>query len=139
MTFNSPEIIQDIRTEFEMLLDFVTSEAACTATVDQIERGLFKLLLQLGAKLLHLFFVMRAQACSREPLRLEGGQELAYDSDKKRTYFSVFGELAFWRPYFYKKGGAWAKSARCRVGSGLRPLLRPVAGDERIPGGLCHL
>jgi hypothetical protein len=39
-----------------MLLDFVTGEPAQQATADHIERGLFKLLLAMGAKLLLLFF-----------------------------------------------------------------------------------
>lgn len=104
MTFNSQDIMQDIRTEFEMLLDFVTGEEAQTATADHIERGLFRRLLELGAKLLLLFFVTRAQNCSREPLQMEDGQELPYHSEKKRTYFSIFGKLPFWRPYFYKTG-----------------------------------
>lgn len=51
MTSNSQTIIQDIRQKFEMLLDFVTGEQAHQATADHIERGLFKLLLALGAKL----------------------------------------------------------------------------------------
>ena len=56
MTFNSQEIIKDVRAQFEHMLDFVTGEQARTATADHIERGLFKLLLSLGAKLLQLFF-----------------------------------------------------------------------------------
>jgi hypothetical protein len=87
-----------------MLLDFVTNEKAQKATADHIERSLFRRLLKLGARLLLLFFVTRAQNCSREPLELEGGQELPYHSEKKRTYASIFGKLAFWRPYFYKTG-----------------------------------
>ncbi len=104
MASNSTDIIQDVRAEFDMLLDFVTGEKARISTVDQVERGLFKLLLQLGAQLLHLFFVMRTESFSHEPLEVEDGQRLSYDSEKKRTYFSVFGKLAVWRPYFYKKG-----------------------------------
>jgi hypothetical protein len=104
MASNSREIIQDIRTEFDLLLEYVTGEEARTATADQVERGLFKMLLQLGAQLLHLFFVMRAEGYSHESLQVENGQILSYDSEKKRTYFSVFGKLAVWRPYFYKKG-----------------------------------
>ena len=104
MTFNSQDIIENIRTEFEKLLDFVTGEKAQTATADHIERGLFRRLLRLGAKLLLLFFVIRAQNSSREPLQMEDGQELPYHSEKKRTYFSIFGKLPFWRPYFYKTG-----------------------------------
>ena len=104
MTSNSQEIIQDIRTEFEMLLDFVTGEPARTATADQIERGLFKLLICLGAKLLSLFFVVRSEACSRDTLQTADGRELPYHRDTKRDYFSIFGKVALWRPYFYKKG-----------------------------------
>ena len=68
MTSNSAEIIQDIRSEFEIMLDYVTGDQAHRATADQIERGLFKRLLSLGAKLLTLFFVIRSQASSRAPL-----------------------------------------------------------------------
>lgn len=56
MTSNSQTIIQDIGQEFEMLLNFVTGEQAHQATADQIERGLFKLLLAMGAKLLRSCF-----------------------------------------------------------------------------------
>jgi hypothetical protein len=104
MTSNSQEIIQDIRTEFEMLLDFVTGEQARAATADQIEYGLFKLLISLGAKLLTLFFVVRSEACSRDTHQTAEGRELPYHRDTKRDYFSIFGKLALWRPYFYKKG-----------------------------------
>ena len=104
MTFNSTEIIQDIRTDFEKMIDFVMGEEARTARADQIERGLFSLLLSLGAKLLGLFFVMRSQNCEREKHRCSDGSELPYQQDKKRDYFSIFGKLPIWRPYFYQQG-----------------------------------
>ncbi len=102
----------EIRSEFETALDFVTGEQARTATADQIERGLFTLLLSLGAKLLLLFFQMRTQTCSRDPITLdvrepqsnEEAQVLPYHSEQKRTYFSVFGRIPLWRPYFYQTG-----------------------------------
>jgi hypothetical protein len=87
-----------------MVLDFVTGAEAQVATADRIERGLFRRLLDLGAKLLLLFFIIRAQNCSREPLSKKDGQELPYHEERKRTYFSVFGKIPFWRPYFYKSG-----------------------------------
>jgi len=104
MTFNSQDIIQEIRAEFEMLLDFATGAEAQTATAYRIERGLFRRLLRLGAQLLLLFFVIRAQNCSREPLQKEDGQELPYHAERKRVYSSIFGTIPFWRPYFYKAG-----------------------------------
>jgi hypothetical protein len=129
MTSNSQEIAHDIRQEFEMLLEFVTGEEARTATADHIERGLFKLLLILGAKLLTLFFVIRSQACSREPLQLENGQTLRYHRDTKRDYFSIFGKVVLWRPYFYKKGvgGQCPLDAELSLGSDCySDLLREV-------------
>lgn len=104
MTSNPQMIIQDVRKEFEMLLDFVTGEQAQKATADQIERGLFKLLLTVGAKLLMLFFVMRSEACSRETIQTAAGETLPYERDTKRTYYSIFGKLPLYRPYFYKQG-----------------------------------
>src|SRR3989337_16135 len=104
MTFNSQEIIQDVRAQFEHMLDFVTGEQARTATADHIERGLFRLWLSRGAKFLPLFFVMRSQACSRQAIQTATGQELPCHRDTPREYFSIFGKVSFERPYFYKKG-----------------------------------
>jgi len=139
MTFNSRTIIQEIRAEFEMLLDFVTGEEAQIATADHIERGLFRNLLDLGAKLLLLFFVIRAKNCSREPLQMKDGQELPYHSEKKRTYFSIFGKLPFWRPYLYKTGAdgqsPFALHGLLNLsGEGLADCLR---GDRRCLPSFC--
>lgn len=118
MTSNSPTIIQAIRQEFEMLLDFVTGEQAHQATADQIERGLFKLLVAVGAKLLLLFFVMRSEACSRESIQNAAGQSLAYERDTKRTYYSIFGKLPLYRPYFYQQGSGGETPLDAALGLG---------------------
>lgn len=104
MTSNPQNIIQDIRAEFEMLLDFASGEQAQQATADHIERGLFKLLLAMGTKLLMLFFVMRSEACSRESIQTSSGDSLGYERDTQRTYYSIFGKVPLYRPYFYKQG-----------------------------------
>lgn len=104
MSSNSDQLLHDIRAEFASLLDFVTGEEAQTATVDAIERGLFQRLFALGAKLLTLFLTMRAHACSRAPVTTDTGVPLPYHSEKKRVYFSIFGKIPFWRPYFYRAG-----------------------------------
>ena len=104
MTFNSQEIIQEVRTEFEQLLNFVTGESARTAKADTIERGLFKMLLSLGAKLLQLFFSMRSEICSRQAVQNKSGQELRYHRDTERVYFSIFSKVFIERPYFYGQG-----------------------------------
>ena len=119
MTFNPQDIIQEVRAEFEMLLDFVTGEEAQAATADRIERDLFKRLLSLGAMLLLLFFATRSKNSSREPLQMEDGRKLPYHSEKKRPYFSIFGKVPFWRPYFYRTGmkGQYPLDAELSLGS----------------------
>jgi hypothetical protein len=118
MTFNSQDIIQEVRAKFEMMLDFVTGPEAQTATVDHIERCLFRRLLSLGAQLLLLFFVVRSQNCSRETVKKEDGQELPYHAERKRTYFSIFGKIPLWRPYFYQaKVGEAPLDAELSLGS----------------------
>jgi hypothetical protein len=130
MILDWQDIRQDIQSEVEKLFDFVTGEEAQSATVDHIERGLFRSLLKLGAKFLLLFFVTRAQNSSREPLQMEDGQEVPYHSEKKRTHFSIFGKLPFWRPYFYKSGvgGQSPLDAELSLGSDrYSDFLREVA------------
>src|SRR5664279_2458031 len=118
MTFNSQEIIQEVRAEFEQLLNFVTDESARTAKADSIERGLFKMLLSMGAKLLQLFFIMRSQASLREPVQLQDGSELPYHRDTARVYFSIFGKVLIERPYFYKAGVSTQSGLDAELGLG---------------------
>ncbi len=106
MSFNSEEIVQNIRTEFESMLQSVQANDECTA--DAMERSLFKQLLGLGAQLMVLFFSLRADACLREPLVGEEGSKVSYHSEKKRSYYSIFGKLPVWRPYFYAPGSGGA-------------------------------
>jgi hypothetical protein len=111
-----------------MLLQFVTSEQAKQTTADYVERSLFKMLLALGAQLLTLFFVIRSENCSREAVQSSTGDRLAYQQNKKRTYYSIFGKVPIWRPYFYQKG----------VGGQLPLDAELGLGDDiysAIPGG----
>lgn len=104
MTFNLGKIIQDIREDFENMMEYVTGEQAKTATADATERGLFRMLIQMGFTLLMLFFIMRSQAASRQSFKMGDGNEWVYPRDTSRTYFSIFGKVRFTRPYFYRKG-----------------------------------
>lgn len=104
MNCNSEELIKNIRAEFEDILNFVSGEEASKATADHIERNLFKFLLSMGGKLLLLFFITRSNLCSRESIQTEQGETLLYHRDTARDYFSIFGKIAFKRPYFYKQG-----------------------------------
>jgi hypothetical protein len=102
MSFNSEEIVQNIRTEFESMLAYVQESEERTA--DAVERSLLKQLLGLGAQLMVLFFRLRGRAASHAPVAREDGSELSYHSEKRRSYDSVFGKLPFVRAYFYTQG-----------------------------------
>jgi hypothetical protein len=140
MTFNSQTIIPEIRAEFDTLIEFVTNEQARTATADQIEKGLFRRLLRLGAKLLTLFFVMRSQASSREPLHTKDGQQLPYQREGKRNYVSIFGQIAIWRPYFYQSGigGASPLDAELSLGQNSYSDLVREVGEYLGVYGIYH-
>ena len=118
MTSNAPIIIRDIRQEFELMLEFVTGDQAKTATADHIERNLFRMLLALGAKLLTLFFMMRAEQSNRESHQTSNGKSLPYQRDTHRSYGSIFGKVPLWRPYFYKKGIGGASPLDVALGLG---------------------
>lgn len=102
MPFNSNEIIQDIRQEFEKMIKVVQDSQ--DATADEMERELFKRLLQMGGQLLVLFFTLRSEEQARESIENEVGEQLPYFGDKKRSYYSIFGKLPIFRPYFYRQG-----------------------------------
>ena len=102
MSFSTDDIVQEIQAEFESMLTYVKESK--TATADQVERGIFKRLLVLGAKLLLWFFSLRAQTYPHTPVATAAGARLPYFADKPRRYFSIFGKLVFGRPYFYQPG-----------------------------------
>ncbi len=102
MSSNSAIILQELCEEFESMLHYVQHSENETAYA--AERTIFKRLLKLGHSLMVLFFALQAERCSRTALETETGDVLPYHSEKKRDYYSIFGKLAVWRPYFYKQG-----------------------------------
>ena len=104
MSFNSTQMIHQLRIDFERLLAMVTSPEAHTATIDQMERSLFRQVLYMGFRLLQLFVMMRVEAESHAPVRRSDGIMLPYHSQAPRGYFSIFGKLTFERAYFYRRG-----------------------------------
>jgi hypothetical protein len=97
-------MIHQLRAEFESLLALVTGPEAHTATLDQMERHLFRQVLHLGFKLLRLFVFTRVEAESHAPQPGGDGTTVPYHSQKPRAYFSIFGKLRFERAYFYTSG-----------------------------------
>ena len=93
MAFNSSQMIPQLREDFERLLAFVTGSQAQMATMDQMERSLFRQVLQMGYQLLRLFVMMRVEAESHAQLVKSNKTVLPYHSQKRRDYFSIFCKL----------------------------------------------
>lgn len=128
MSFNTDEIVQEIRSEFESMLVYVMESD--DATADQVERGIFRQLLSLGAQLMVLFFSLQAAAYAHTPLVTESGAAVPFLCNKKRSYYSIFGKLAVWRPYFYAKDVASVSPLDAKLSLGddcYSDLLRELA------------
>ena len=104
MSINSTAMVQGLRADFESLIALVTSSEASTATLDQMERSLFRRVLRLGLQLLQLFIATRVEAEAHTPHTCEHGRVLPYHSQQTASYFSVFGKVTFGRAYFYRAG-----------------------------------
>lgn len=105
MTSNPiPMIQQKVQKDFDALLATVQGAAAEQRTADEVERHLFKLLLQMGAHLMLLYLTYRSQRHQREAIVSAEGERIAYHGERTRSYYSVFGKLNFARPYFYRDG-----------------------------------
>jgi len=104
MSFNSEQMIHQMRNDFERLLVLVTGPEAGTTTMDQMERTLFRQILQLGHQLLVLFVTKRAERESHAPIVSKEGIERSYHSQQEVHYFSIFGDMVFGRAYFYARG-----------------------------------
>jgi hypothetical protein len=104
MSSNSAEIVQQIHQDFKNLVEYVTDPASPSRTAYEVELTLFRQLLQLGAQLLRLFFVLRAAVRPQEPVLARDGTRLRYQDQRPTTYFSIFGKIRFWRHYFHTPG-----------------------------------
>lgn len=125
MSVNATQLIHELRADFEQLLNLVTGPEAQTATLDQMERSLFRHLLRMGHQLLQLFLAGRVEAEAHAPQWGWQRRKLPYHSQKSVDYFSVFGKLTFARAYFYAPGQA----GKC-------PLDRALSLPERCYSNL---
>lgn len=105
MPANSEEILHEVRSEFEALLAGVLEATPQTVgDADTMERAVFRQLLALGRRLLHLYFHQQDRLIAPETVAGSEGRALAYHSHKQRTYLSVFGEVPVNRRYYYQPG-----------------------------------
>ncbi len=147
MSSNSSTIVQEIRQEFESILNYVGN--AHDEIADGVERQLFKRLLGMGQQLMQLFFVIRGAESSRTSAGDANGNELPHYGERKRDYFSIFGKVSCERPYFYQTGigGTTPLDAELSLGTDcysdlMREMLEYVGVDvpyEKAQGLFTHI
>ena len=96
--------VPDLRAQFEAIVTNLTSEEAQTVSADTMERRLLSQVLALGRALFALFLARRAAATDGAVDRDPAGVERPYHDARTRGYLSIFGRVAFTRPYFYRQG-----------------------------------
>lgn len=104
MPSNSAQIGHQLRCEFQELIEYATGDQSRSRTAYEVELTLFRRLLALGARLLHLFFVHRAAVRPSGPVYAPDRTELQYHDQRPTSCFSVFGKIRFWRHYFHAPG-----------------------------------
>jgi len=105
MAANSEEIVQQIRADFESLLQWVMGTTPNTPTnAHDMECAVLRRVLEMGRRLLLLFFVAQAQRQRPASVVDARGETLPYHSQASRAYVSVFGSIAFARRYYYRSG-----------------------------------
>lgn len=90
--------------QFQGLMVYLRGAEARACTAGEVELTVFRSLLALGAKLLALYFALRA-AEPAEVVRNPDGSEARLHSWQERKYFSVFGLTAVRRRYYQLSGG----------------------------------
>ena len=82
-------MIRQAHNNFEQIMQHLNEAAQDDSTAYQVEHDLFRALLSLGATLLGLFFVLRAQAMRAQAPPAHARRQ----GSKKRRYFSLFGPI----------------------------------------------
>ncbi len=104
MTSNLLSMIQqELKMDFDEIISKVSEAGNEACTAYHMEHHLWQQMLKLGGRLMQLFFEAGSQAAQRDEVFTEEGQRIPYHCDRKRRYFSIFGDLSIRRPYFYHK------------------------------------
>jgi len=127
MSANSHEIVQQVRAEFEALLqNMIGIQPQPLKTADAMERDLWTFLLQMGRGLMAAFLVQRAEEVTPQQVRFSETRVLPAHDESFRSYDCVFGKIRFERRYYYRGGqGAFPVDADLNLPKeGCSDLLR---------------
>jgi hypothetical protein len=97
------EKIAGAQTEFNKVLEFVTTEAH-VQELHSVEGEIFRMLLRLGRILLELFLCSVGTGRLGRTVTTEDGSVLVYRRESSRRYLSIFGEVTILRAYYLKDG-----------------------------------
>ena len=86
MTPISKEIIHQVQNEFDDLLNFVLLDTRSSQAYE-VERAIWRRLLQIGYSLMRAWFQMRCHQYGQTPLVGDDGEETPFLTQKTRTFY----------------------------------------------------
>ena len=104
MSFNTDSIAEKIRQKVEKLIERAGGSANLEMSADQMERGIWWEVLDVGRELMKLFFEARNEKMGKEKWLEKEGETYPYHGQRKRGYVSVFGEVEVRRASYWGRG-----------------------------------
>jgi hypothetical protein len=96
--------ILEAREQFKGILEFVLTDAR-GSEIHQVEREIFRRLLQLGKSLLEVFLRSTGTGRAGSVIECPDGSILRYRREKVRQYLSIFGKVTITRAYYLGDDG----------------------------------
>jgi hypothetical protein len=131
MSANRDAIVQEIRRDFEKLLESVWEQRGVTRIAYEVEKHLFASLLSIGRALLLLYFVSQSETYRAKEVTNSNGETIPHHSERSRSYRSVFGKIEFCRSYYYGRGSEYGS------GSGSGQSQCPADAAMNLPRTQC--
>ena len=97
-------IAENIRSEVEGLIEWVSGEFSQDQTAHEIEEWLWWKMLAMGHQLMQLFFTIQEKQETQQEVYEAEGIEYPYIGQRSRKYVSLFGDVKVGRAGYWCKG-----------------------------------
>ena len=97
---------QTLHTQLNEIIQLIETAVDKRVALHEVKAGLWRRMLQLGWKILEMFFHLHGDGDEGEQVALSDGRQLRrLDKPHKRAYLSVFGEFELWRVVYGTREG----------------------------------
>ncbi|MBF5058545.1 ISKra4 family transposase [Candidatus Neptunochlamydia vexilliferae] len=96
------QVIAQAKKQFEDILKYVQEEAQ-NQQINEVEKGIFRSLLELGLTFLRIFLQQKGVGYKGRVHLDKEGNERSYHSKKNKKYLSIFGKISILRACYWTK------------------------------------